>query len=647
TQLTLSLEKKSRVWAYLKSSFFGSCLAAVSLWPTFLELLAGKTDADISWKLNFQFPPYQLIAKLIDGAYSFNEMSDGLPNIFISSCFALLALLFIFNPRFSKREKLSKGLLLSFLLLSLSFTPLVLLWHLGQFPVWYPARFSFLVSFYALDLALDNLTRQQAFNLKQKLLAAVLGAGVSLYLAINPDKLEFVQQQGQISTGLFILAALLFIVFIYGHHYLASHYALLLVVSEVTVNLIFSLNAISYQENSNYSKFAVNVNQATSYLAKTDPTLYRTEKSFSRSDDDPFTGNYYGITTFNSISNSSTSKLLSSLGYVHNSNSYTNQGGTLLTDAFLGIKYYLEPNYSYDNVSAASRMPYDNLNHRADLNSYYPSKQFPQLSVLTNRQALPLVFASQSQQTKVKFAANNPVLNQQRLWQSLGLSGKLFSQVKSAVKLTNLKVSQTNPLVFKKINTAKAATVTFSFTPQDNDSYYLQLPNGFNFKSASLSVNDIFFDYESRDDQIRLVNVASQRKKTIVKVTFTLTNSTLDLTGLRFWHFDNSLFKAGIKRLKRPSLKLSQSGLKIKSQSFKSQKRLWITTIPYSKNWLVFDNGKLVKSSKYAQSLLAFQLGSGKHRLTLVYLPVSLLVGSLISLLTLAVYLILKKKQLV
>ena len=44
--------------------------------------------------------------------------------------------------------------------------------------------------------------------------------------------------------------------------------------------------------------FEANVNQATSYLAKTDSSLYRTEKSFSRSDDDPFTGNYYGITTF-------------------------------------------------------------------------------------------------------------------------------------------------------------------------------------------------------------------------------------------------------------------------------------------------------------------------------------------------------------
>lgn len=121
--LATNREPKKRFWAYFKGNFFGNCLAGVNLWPTFLELLAGKTDADISWKLNFQFPPYQLIAKFIDGAYSFHEMSDGLPNIFISSCFALLALLFIFNSQFSKREKLARGLLLAFLVLSLSFTP--------------------------------------------------------------------------------------------------------------------------------------------------------------------------------------------------------------------------------------------------------------------------------------------------------------------------------------------------------------------------------------------------------------------------------------------------------------------------------------------------------------------------------------------
>lgn len=643
--LATNAEPKKRFWAYFKGSFFGSCLGGVSLWPTFLELLAGKTDADISWKLNFQFPPYQLTAKFIDGAYSFHEMSDGLPNIFISSCFALLALLFIFNSQFSKREKLARGLLLAFLILSLSFTPLVLIWHLGQFPVWYPARFSFLVSFYALNLALENMDREPIFNLKQKVLAALLGASVSIYLAINPNKLEFIRQDGQVATGLFLLTSLLFILFIYGQHYLAGHYALLLVVSEVTVNLIFSLNAISYQENKNYAKFEANVNQATSYLAKTDSSLYRTEKSFSRSDDDPFTGNYYGITTFNSISNSSTSNLLSRLGYVHNSNSYTNQGGTLLTDAFLGVKYYLEPNYSYDGVSAAQRMPYDNLNHRADLNSYYPIKQFKQISILKNKQALPLIFASQSGQKKVKFLDNDPAYNQQKLWESLGLSGQLFKKVKSQIKLTNLKVNQSNPLVFKKANSAKPAYVTFSLTPKNDDSYYLQLPDGFDFKTASLSVNDIFYNYESRDRQIRLVNIASQNKKSRIKVTFNLTNSTLDLTGLLFWQFNNSAFKTGIKQLKEPDLKLSQTGLQISSQTFKSQKKLWITTIPYSKNWLVYDNGKRVKTGKYAASLLAFNLKGGKHKLTLVYLPVSLIAGSLISLVTLAVYLLLKKKQ--
>lgn len=87
-----------------------------------------------------------------------------------------------------------------------------------------------------------------------------------------------------------------------------------------------------------------------------------------------------------------------------------------------------------------------------------------------------------------------------------------------------------------------------------------------------------------------------------------MTNSALDLTGLIFWHFNNSAFKAGIKQLKAPELKLKQTGLQISSQTFKSQKKLWITTIPYSKNWLVYDNGKRVKTSKYAASLLAFNL---------------------------------------
>lgn len=82
-----------------------------------------------------------------------------------------------------------------------------MIWHLGQFPVWYPARFSFLVSFYALNLALENMDREPGFNLQQKILAALLGASVSIYLAINPDKLEFIRQDGQVATGLFLWPA--------------------------------------------------------------------------------------------------------------------------------------------------------------------------------------------------------------------------------------------------------------------------------------------------------------------------------------------------------------------------------------------------------------------------------------------------------
>lgn len=644
-QLAIIQEKrKSKFFAYLKASAIGSFLCGIVLWPTFIELLAGKTNADVKWTLNFQFPPYQLLAKLVNGAYSFHEMSDGMPNIFIGASFTLLAILFCLSREFSKREKLAKGFLLAFLLLSLSFTPLVLIWHLGQFPVWYPGRFSFVVSFYAINLALEAMDRQKKFNIKQKILAAVWSAIICLYLGFNPNKFNFVTKNGQIAAILFNLASLLFICFIYGYSRFGQHFFLALVAFDLALNLFFSLNAISYQENQNYSKFAKNVNAATNYLAKKDSGFYRTEKAFSRSDDDPFTGSYNGITTFNSISNHKTSNLLASLGYVHNSNSYANQGGTLFTDAFLGVKYYLEPNYSDDQVTAKARMPYDNLNHRADLDLYYPSQQLSQLSILQNQNALPLIFASQSTSSKITFVQNDPVANQEALWTGLGLNGRLFSQVSlPQVQLNNVTVNKSNTLTFSKKKDNKEASVTFTFKPSDQNSYYLQLPDAFNFDNASLTVNDIYYDFENRDDQIRLVNIAAKNQKTTIKVTFTLEKDSLDLTGLVFWRFDNQVFEQGIQQLQSPKLRLTQSGLTIKSQKFTTSKKLFVSTIPYSKNWLVFEHGRLVKTRLFAGAFLSFNLAKGSHQLTLLYLPTSLLVGLAISLLTLTFLLICKK----
>ncbi len=129
------------------------------------------------------------------------------------------------------------------------------------------------------------------------------------------------------------------------------------------------------KKNGDYRNFSTNTTQVTNYLWKNDHTLFRTEKNFYRSDDDPFTANYYGLSNFNSISNQKVINFMGALGYMHNNNSYTNYGGTPVSDALLGVKYYIEPNYVGDSVKHNQQMVYNNANHRLDLSNYTIKKK--------------------------------------------------------------------------------------------------------------------------------------------------------------------------------------------------------------------------------------------------------------------------------
>ena len=63
--------------------------------------------------------------------------------------------------------------------------------------------------------------------------------------------------------------------------------------------------------------------------------------------------------------------LLNNLGFVNNSNSYTNFGGTPITDDLFGIKYYILPNEEITPLKEKKQMKYDNKNQRIDVGDYH------------------------------------------------------------------------------------------------------------------------------------------------------------------------------------------------------------------------------------------------------------------------------------
>lgn len=636
-------------WEYLKKSMWGSFLDASMLLPVAVEMLQGKAASSATWSLGFQFAPYNELAKLADGAYDFHEMQEGMPNIYIALPFVLLAIFYFLSKKINWRHKLANGILLIFLVASLFWTPLVLIWHLGQFPVWYPGRFSFVLIFFALDLAIIALKQREKISFWQIGVLILLAIGLIVFITVDSKSFAFLNQNAQTASAAFLALGILFIGFIHNRSNFAAPFFCLIIELELIVNLVLSLNNLAYQNNADYQNFVQNTKQVTQYAKDHDDRLYRMEKTFYRSDDDPFSANYYGLSTFNSISNQRVLNLLSNLGFVNNSNSYTNYGSTPITDDLFGVKYYILPNDDITPLKANEQMKYSNSSNRIDTSDYDIVKRFEQLVLMKNDDALPFLFLTPKSTTKVKFDSTDITGNQNKFFEAAtGKQTQLFSSVTwPDPKLINISSWDGGWMQYTKKDKAKEGRVIFNFKPQTDNSYYLELPGDIDNDSISLTVNGNSINTDVRDQNSRLINLGSRQRGQTIHVVFTLKNNQLNLNAANLWCLNTKQLEQIMDKFKQKQPQFKQtSALTIHSNSFSTKKTETMnSTIPNSFNWLILDNGHIIHKNKilFMNTFLNFKLNKGTHKITLIYVPWVFLIGIAISLLTLFLYLSIKK----
>lgn len=611
---------------YLIQSVLGTLIASFLLIPTVYELMQGKTCASVDYNLNFAFPLQNLLAKLISGSFSFKEMSWGMPNIFWSTPLILIAISFIFSNKIKLKTKIVFSTLFAFLIISCSFNPLILLWHMGQYPIWYQGRFSFCISFLGIYLASLVLNKQNKFTKLQLISITLFGILEVSFSILKLKQIEFLTQDKITITALIAILTII-ILFYYQKSSIFSLKCLFFaVLFSSSLNLITSLQNITYQNNSDYTNFSLDVSNTIADLKSRDNSFYRVEKSFSRSDDDSFSSDYNGLATFNSISNTRISNFIENIGFDHNNNSYINNFSTPITDDLLGVKYYLVPNY-HDKGS----VDFTNLIYRNDLNANSILFSANHLTVFKNNYVLPLLFISKKHPIDLQLDA--PINNQNQLFSAItGSKDRAF--YKSLLPKANLtNIQPITSYDFKKINKIKRSYVTYYLKPIFTSSYYLELPPSVDDSQTSLTVNNNFIPIKARTSQNKLINLGYLHKNQTVKISFELTNNNLDLANMQLWAVNSNIHKI-IKDFNKnqPTLKYINP-LVLKTSNFKTNSNQIVnTTIPYDRNWLVLDKNKLIKTSIFAKTFLQVKLSAKQHQLTLIYIPWSLIIGILISL---------------
>ncbi|MBO3092385.1 YfhO family protein [Schleiferilactobacillus harbinensis] len=635
------------------TSLLSAGLSLFILLPTLFALSDSKgtyTVKAIDWTIEYN--PLKLLPKMVSGAYSFDQMSSGQANIYTGMIVLLGVILYFFNRWVPWQEKIVAGGISLFLLASLFFQPFDLLWHGFQFPVWYPYRFSFVVSLWGILLTARVWPLLPQFRAWQGWLLLIPGIVIVGYSAWQLPKLEFIHWPAILFTGAFAVAAVCLVAL----HDRSWHWwplALLLCVTlEMLTNGVLSLNQLSYISQSDYANYTNNLQAAVSKIQKTSPEpFYRIGKTFERTKDDAMQTDFFGGSHFNSMMEPRQPNLYDRLGLPAGDGQISYTNGTLITDAVLDMRYYLQDTKSYSVLDshdlAGHPMMFPNA-YRPDLAFYDHVATQTMTATYRNPYALSLVYAGSDRALKHVRLPNYPLSEQEALMNELTGSQdwhSLFIPIlHPTITTSNIKKDDNETIsgTFYRSNKLKPATVTYSFIASSNDPYYVTFGNNMPIKDMTIRVNGREVkQYDSFRSPVAF-NLAAHHAGRRVTLSFTFSNNdSVSMDGLAFYRFDLAEFEKMDQQLQNQAGEITnfkQDAITATVTTTKTAPTVY-TSIPASPGWQVLVDGQPQKTKQLMNTFVAFTpKKTGRHTVQIRYVAPGWRVGVTGSLLALLLW---------
>lgn len=636
-QLPQLVDWKTRGRAFLNyvvSSLAAVGIAAITLLPTIYALMQSKgTYTENTIRSRFEYFPFKELAKLVPGSFNFDQMPSGQPNFYIGALLMIGALLYFFNRQVKLSQRLISVAVTAFFILSFCYEPLDLLWHAGQFPVWYPYRFSFIFACWCIILAAQTLQPGYRLNRWLLLLLVLVIGGIFAY--VSQLKLSYLSDsQRYIGLGFAIISIVCLTIPRKDSPRLYDLLIVCLIICDVTTSAYTSLNNIAYVSQNEFASYTSQLDAASTKIKHGDHGLYRVAKTFSRTKDDPFQGDFNSGDHFGSTLEPPIPDFMGAIGQPAGDGFVTYSNGTQVTDALLGFKYTMTK-----RDSQAPQMPI--TGYRPDWNRQAVTNFTSKIVIKKNTDALPIAFGASNEILNLAHTTLDPLNYQSQIMQALAgrpINQPLFTvQNFNAVRFQNVQsAKQITGTTFKKKDFLKPAAVQLKFIPPTNDSYYLTV--GPNVKSAvSISVNNKAFGQSSNYRDTIVINLAHHRKGKPVIVTMRLKHLSAWLQNVSVYRLNQRSFNASLKTLQQSPLKISyHSNTKISGTvDLKRGQSVLMTTIPATKGWHAVVDGQPVNTKTVLGTFMAIPMNPGHHRVKLYFRPPLLILGAFISLLSL------------
>lgn len=625
-------------------------LASWMLLPSIYALMQSKgnyTETQLKW--HFEYPPFKILAKLVPGSFDFSQMPSGQPNIYVGALCLIGACLYFFYYHDRWQAKLSAGLISVFMLVSFCWPPLDLLWHLGQYPVWYPSRFSFVWCFWIIWLAATTLQPEFQLKKRESLIAAVSIAIFTVILLFAQKQVSYIEPaEIFIETG-FLLIGICLLMFNYQQSpVLINSLFCLLIVVDVATNAFVSLNQISYVSQAEFGNYTTALNSGINKIKHKGTGFYRVGKNFMRTKDDPFQSDFYGGDHFGSTMEPNISHFMGAIGNPEGDGYITYTNGTKVTDTLLGFRYYMAArNNGYSGGNAVLPL----TSTRPDWKHEAIVGQTKLITVKENKDVLPLAFGASRDIVNFRSLTLDPLAYQSQIFQTLAGRGNQpsFFQVQNFdhVDFNNVNsAQQITGTTFRRKKSGKAASVVLHFRPTTNNSYYLTL--GPSVKDvANISINDHpLHQYSTYRDTI-VINAASHVKNQDVAIRLDLKKRTMWLQNVSLYRLNQKSFVKCRRILQSSPIHITKlHENRLSGWVNMKDNQVLMTTIPYDAGWHVKVDGHPVATEKVLNTFLVVSMTKGKHQVSLTFWPPFLNLGLGITIITAVGLVILDKKHL-
>ncbi len=605
-------------------------LDAFSLIPTVIALKGQKSTSGADFGFYRKFSPAAFPAALYSGALR----NDLLPQIYCSLAVIICVITFFLLKEIRIREKAAALFVIAVLSASMCINTIDAVWHGFNNPQGIPWRYS-----YMLSLTFSVLG-YRAFLLMKKeipvLISGALFAAECVILAIN--KSPYIDRERLIinTAAIVVLTALLAIRPSFKKKGGKLIFSLLLVITfadlvyDSRVVFAYLNDRVTEDEKTNISAFESSYNdisRAYESVREKDGDLYRTEKTFEYSMNDPMLFDMPGLSHSSSCERIDVRHFMARMGFCDTGLYAAYEGGsTAFADSVLGVRYLIG---EWDELEK-------DYSCIGDTGKYY---------IFKNENAAPIAFLTDPAIADIDAEAGN-------IFEFQNSAAKTLIDRNMFIKADVRPVYAENAVagedgIFRKTGEEDAFLV-FDIDVTEEYPLYMYFDAPFSGYSE-VFVNDASWGPYFSETHWKVLCAGTYGKGETVSIRLKVPDDGLSIDEACFYYEDMDALKQWADTVREKNRdnsdiqRLSSSHLKFEVSA--SEDDLLFVSVPYDRGWHISVDGQETESEKVMGILTGVRMTSGKHEIEMRYIPPGLMIGVIVSLAGIILMFIVNKKD--